>query len=96
MNKQLYFSSNEETMCYDLEYHLHDARLDGLKEIKLIEAIPDNETKDYVWCTEFGEVTERSLCKKSQCEMYKSKSGRGVCEHRGKLYQHGEEVIIKL
>lgn len=31
---------------------------------------------------------------KKQEQLYSSKSGRGVCEHRGQLYLHEEEVII--
>lgn len=92
--ERMYFGSIDETMCHPLDWFTHDAKLEGLKEITLVEAIPDNETKDFIWCNHFGDVTERSLCKKSQCEAYSSKSGRGACEHRGNLYSHGEEVTI--
>jgi len=59
-----------------------------------IEAIPDNDNKDFVWCSYYGEVTERQDCKKSMCSHYTSKSGRGVCSNRGKLYKHGETVKV--
>ena len=95
-DKKLYFESIEAVFCKPLEYFLHDAKLEGKKEIKLIEADKDTDTKDYIWCTHEGEVTERYMCKKSECEYYSSKSGRGVCEHRGQLYTHGKEVTIKV
>jgi len=93
---KLYFESIDHTMCQPLEYFLHDAKIEGLEKITLVEAIPDKETKDFIWCTHYGEVTERQECTKSQCPYYSSKSGRGVCEHRGKLYLHGEEVTFNV
>jgi len=30
------------------------------------------------------------------CPAYTSKSGRGVCELRGKLYEHGNEVVFNV
>lgn len=92
---KLYFKTIDENICIPLEEHLHGAKLEGLEEITLIEAIPDNDNPDYVWCTHFGGVEERHTCKKSHCEAYNSKSGRGVCSHRGKLYEYGEEVTFK-
>ena len=38
---------------------------------------------------------EREFCKKSQCKDYTSTSGRGVCSHRGKLFEVGEKVNVK-
>ncbi|MGH2666022.1 hypothetical protein [Flavobacterium sp.] len=93
---KLYFKSIDDTMCQELDFFIHDAKLEELTEITLIEAVPDNNTSDHIWCTADGECVERSRCKKSQCESYESKSGRGVCEHRGHLYHHGEEVKFKV
>lgn len=93
---KLYFASVDDTFCQPLEYFTHDASLEGLKEITLIEAVPDNDNPDYVWCTQMGEVTDRDRCRKSECSYYESKSGRGVCSSRGKLYQHGNEVTFNL
>lgn len=92
--EKLYFKSVDDTICSSLESHLEDAKDEELKEITLIEAIPDNDNVDYIWCTHHGEVTERSDCKKSICSHYESKSGRGICKHRGHLYSHGEEVTF--
>lgn len=70
-----------------------EAKSDGLKKVKLIEAVRDKDNKEHVWCSSYGEVMERSECKKSFCDHYSpNKSGRGTCENRGKLYMHGEEV----
>ncbi len=94
--EKLYFESINDTSCHDLSDLLNNARIDGLTEVTLVEAIPDNETSEYVWCTHEGEVTERDMCRKSECSFYSSKSGRGVCESRGKLYLHGNEVTFNL
>ena len=94
VKEQMYFESIDEVFCRPLDYFLHDAKIEGLKEIKLVKAIKDTDNKSYVWCTHEGEVTERQMCKKAECPYYSSKSGRGVCEHRGQLYLHDEEVAI--
>ena len=90
--EKLYFLNIDDTNCYPLSDRLNDAKIEGLEKITLVEAIIDNENPDYIWCGYQGEVTEREDCKKSICSYYESKSGRGVCKHRGNLYQHGEEI----
>jgi len=92
--EKLYFESIDDTSCYPLSDRLNDAKLEGLKKVTLVEAIPDNDNVDYIWCGHQGEVGERQECKKSICSYYESKSGRGVCKHRGNLYQHGEAVTF--
>jgi len=94
--EKLYFQSEDSTTCEPLDSLLDDARFEGLEEITVIEAIPDNNTSDHVWCTQYGEVTEKSDCKKSVCRCYESKSGRGKCSNRGNLYLYGEEVTFKV
>lgn len=93
---QLYFRSVDDTFTETLEDLLSDAKIDGLSEITVIEAIPDNGTSDMIWCLYHGECGEKSECKKSICPQYESKSGRGACKHRGKLYLHGEEKTFKV
>lgn len=93
--KQLFFQNEDSTFCYPLSDHFNEAKEDGLDEVELIEAIPSN-SEDHVWCTYHGEVVERSECKKSECQLYHSKSGRGVCEHRGSYFLHGEKVKFKV
>ena len=89
---KLYFENEDANICQPLRYFLEDAKIEGLKEIELMEAVPDNNTGEFVWCSYDGEVTDRGECKKSECSNYTSKSGRGVCSHRGSLYWHGEKV----
>ena len=92
--EKLYFLNIDDTNCWTLSERLNDARLEGLKNVTLIEVIPGNGNPDYIFCGQQGEVGERQECKKSICSYYESKSGRGVCKHRGHLYQHGEEVTF--
>lgn len=93
---QMYFRSIDDCFCNTLEDILEDAKIEGLTEITVIEAIPDNGTTDMIWCTYHGECLDRGECKKSICRQYESTSGRGVCQHRGKLYLHGEEKTFVL
>lgn len=95
MKPTLYFASVDDTYCKPLEDHLHDAKIEGLTEITLLEAVPDTE-KDSIWCTYLGEVEQRNECKKSFCSYYSSKSGKGICEHRGNLYWPGEEITFQV
>lgn len=95
-NEKLYFKNIDSTHCMPLEAFVDDAKDDELEELTLLEAIPDNDNTDYVWCSQSGEVTEKYMCKKSECTSYESKSGRGVCSNRGNLYRHGEEVTFKV
>lgn len=96
MSDKLYFKSIDGTNCYLLEDHLKDARLEGIAEVTLIEALPDDGTTDFIWCTHYGECVELHLCKKSECPYYESKSGRGRCNNKGHLYLHGEEVTFQV
>jgi hypothetical protein len=94
--KTYYFESIDSETCDELDYFISNAKEDGLDEIGLIRAVPDNDP-NYAWCTQEGDVVQRNECTKSYCEFYKAnKSGRGVCVHRGKLYRHGNEVIFKI
>ena len=95
-NKKLYFKSIDDTTCYELERHINEAKFDSLTAVTLIEAEPDNDNPDYIFCMDSGEVEERQECKKSRCENYSSKSGRGICSNRGKLYAHGEEATFTI
>ena len=91
--EKFYFLSINDTFCVKLS----DLSIDELEEVdyNLIEAIPDNNNHEYIWCTHFGEVREKSECKKSLCYAYSSKSGRGKCKHKGSLYQHGNLINVK-
>ena len=92
--EQRYFRNEDSVFCETLEDLLSDAKLEGLTEITLIEAIPANNA--YVWCMHEGEVADRDMCKKSECRFYESKSGRGKCKHRGNFYNFGTDVTFDL
>ena len=94
--EKLYFGSVDDTFCQPLEDHMTEAKYEGFTEITLVEAVPDFDNKEHIWCTHYGEVAERQECKKAHCEHYNSKSGRGVCSDRGRLYTFGEEVTFKV
>lgn len=94
--KKKYFRNIDDTFCQSLEDIFADARYDELEEIIVLEAIPDNDSSGYIWCTHQGEVTEKSDCRKSICPWYSSKSGRGKCESKGQLYMHGEQIKFKV
>jgi len=92
--EKLYFKNIDDTTCYDLQTRIEDAQDEGLEKVTLIEAIPDNGNSDFVWCMHHVDCIEKNECKKSVCDYYKSKSGRGKCENKGNLYLHGEEVTF--
>ena len=92
-SQKLYFLDNSSERCYPLDRF----SLEELEEVdyELYEAIPDNDNKDFIFCSLIGEVGDKEFCKKSQCKDYNSTSGRGVCSHRGKLFEKGEKVNVK-
>jgi len=92
--EKMYFRDINENICKSLDNHLSDAQYEGLNEIALIEAKPNTDSH-YIWCLQYGAV-DRSHCKKDYCKLYESKSGRGVCANRGKLYSYGNEVTFKI
>ena len=91
--QKLYFLDNSSERCYPLDRF----SLEELEEVdyELYEAIPDNDNKDFIFCSLVGELGKIEFCKKSQCNNYTSESDRGVCSHRGKLFKFGEKVNIK-
>jgi len=93
--EKLYFLDEDDEFCLPLSIRLEEAREEGLTEITLFEAIPDKHMKEFVYCRHEGEITETSDCRKHICPYYDSKSGRGVCRHRGKLYLHGDQKTFK-
>ncbi len=91
---KFYFANEDATICHPLDYFIHDAKLEGLTEIELMEAVQEDGIDDFIWCHHF-EVVERSECKKAVCPKYTSKSGRGRCDNKGNLYYHGGKVKFK-
>lgn len=91
-----YFRNIDAEICRPLDYFLKYAKKDGLETIKLVEAIRDLDTKEFIWCSLVELVAEREDCTKAECEFYTSTSGRGVCKHRGRLYYHGDEITFNV
>ena len=92
--EKLYFLDSSSERCYSLDRF----SLEELEEVnyEIYEAIPFNDSNTYyVFCSLYGEITEREFCKKSECKDYTSKTSRGVCQHRGKLFEKGEKVNVK-
>lgn len=90
MSKKFYFGSEDDTFCFPIKSILADAKAEGLQQVEVFEAVPDSHG-DHIWCTHYGEVVERGECKKSQCEKYTSKTGKGVCSNRGKYHTFGDK-----
>jgi hypothetical protein len=91
--KKLYFLNSSQNHCHTLDsFDLEELEDEGFE---IYEAIPDNNNKEFIFCTYYGEVVERELCSKKWCPYYESKSGRGVCSNRGKLYEFGEKINVK-
>ena len=94
-NQTLYFRNQDSETCHDLDFHLEEAREEGLQEIELFEAIPDKD-KSYFWCKSFSEVCgigpDFEPCGKS-CEDYAPRNGKsGICKHKTHCYTHGNTV----
>jgi hypothetical protein len=89
--KKMYFENEDANFCYSLNFHIENAKEEGLKEIELFEAIPDTMNKDIVWCTELEATSEKSECNKL-CPYYKAPLKGRICDLRGKLMDFGEKV----
>lgn len=91
--EKLYFENEHSESCTELSDHLLNAKYSGLKEIELLEAIPDSDTKGLVWCMELTMAVSRHECRKSYCSYYDPLNGKnGICSFRGKLYRKGAMV----
>lgn len=97
MKQKLYFTGEDDEMCFTLRYHLDNARLDGLTEIEFLEAIPDKD-KSYFWCREYDEVTmaEDYPCGKT-CDGYAPRNGKsGICKHKSHCHTWGEKLKFQV
>ena len=91
MKRKYYFRNEDCERCYTLDYHMEQARADGLTEIELFTAIPE-KVKGIIWCKAVDECGEGGCCGK-QCEHYDPRNGKsGICKHQGKLYTPDEKV----
>lgn len=93
--QKITFESEDALWVSTFDEIIDMAKADGKSEVSAYEAVPYNGSEDIVWC-DLYESVERSECTKKSCSSYESKSGRGVCKNRGKFYQFGEMVTIKI
>lgn len=98
---KLYFATIDSETCHSLEYHMQDAKMQGLQgqEIELYEAVPEPLT-DYFWCRAYGTVGEKGndydKCGK-ECKEYSPCNGKsGRCRYMGKTYTHSELKTFKV
>ena len=96
MKVQFYFKDEFSECAHPLAHFIEKAKKEGLAEITLFEAIPENDNPHFIYCCHVGVVGDREECSKSRCEFYESKSGRGVCRYRGKLFTKGERIMFKV
>lgn len=90
--EQLFFRDEDSTTCHSLGHHLVEAAAEGLTEVRLHEAVPD-DSKDHFWCRAFGEVliTEDADCGRG-CSMYDPMNKiSGKCSHKAKCHTWGEK-----
>lgn len=85
-----FFSGEDEEICYPLWKHLMWAREKDEKEVTVYKAEPI-KVNGYMYCKLHG-AGEDGNCGKI-CDDYIPRNGkRGMCKHRGKLYQAGQKV----
>jgi hypothetical protein len=94
--EKIYFRNIDDENCYQLEYHLQNAKDEGLSEIELFET-----KKEFVdgmfFCKAVEEQTEEGFCGKS-CDEYSPKNGKsGMCRFKQKhFYTPTKKVTFKV
>lgn len=94
MKTKYYFEALDSELCYTLDYHLDQAREQGLSRIELYEAVPE-KVNGFFFCRAVNAVGEDGYCG-SQCTDYEPRNGKsGMCRHRSNtMYEHGEKVTF--
>lgn len=98
MKPKSYFATENSELCYSKEYHICEAIDQGLKEIKLYEAVPDIFS-GYAFCREILYLIDigEHTCGKI-CGYYSPRNGKsGCCRHYSKImYEPGKQVTFKI
>ncbi len=91
-----YFRSQHDEHCYTLDYHVSEAKEQGLDAIDLYEAEPE-KIGDMFYCKAVGMPGENGSCGK-QCPDYAPRNKKsGMCKYRSNIfYACGEKVTISL
>lgn len=91
-----YFRTEEDEFCYTLDYHLRNAKEEGLTEIELFEAKPQY-IEGFFWCRVINDSGEDGSCGK-KCIDYEPKNGKsGICKHKSNTFKtQGKKVMFKV
>lgn len=91
-----YFLTENSEMCYTLDYHLADAKEQGLTEIELFEGVPVKDD-EYFWCRADEQIFEHEACGKS-CIAYQPCNGKsGKCRFKqNTMFEHGKKVKFEV
>ena len=95
MRPKYYFRNINDEICYTLDYHLSDAKDEGLKEIELFEAIPE-KVEGFYYCKAVEAPAEKDFCGKN-CEDYIPRNGKnGMCRHKARFFfTPGNKITFK-
>lgn len=95
MKTKYYFENEDAENCYTEDEFQDRMKFNELTEMTVLEANPANGS-EYIYCKESGSVGEKHDCGK-QCPDYEPRNGKsGMCKNRGLLFEHGEEITLKL
>lgn len=99
MKKRYFFENEDADHCYTEAYFQEKMKDEELAEITVLGANKSKE-KDFFYCKAIGEVCsmppDGEPCGQ-ECTDYEPRNGKsGCCRYRSTLFEHGEEVILKL
>jgi len=92
--KKQYFLDEDSNTCHPLDFHIENAKQEKLNEIELIEAIPDLDNPEFIWCSEMTTVIEHTECN-NHCPYYKAVE-QNICDLRGELHDFGETITFNV
>lgn len=83
-------------MCHSLDVHIDEAKMNGMEQIELFEAVPITDA-NYFWCKSILTVGQKGECGKF-CPDYTPRNGKsGACRYYSNtLYERGEKATIKV
>jgi len=98
MKTTYYFRSKDDGICYTKEYFIEEMAFDGLTEMEVYGAIPD-DPGNFFFCIEHQFCGEKGdgLCGKD-CKEYVPRNGiKGCCKHYSvRTYIHGNKVKLTI
>ena len=97
MSRKLFFRNEDSERCHERSYFVSDMKDAGIKEMIVYKA-KQMPTKDFFWCTEWGDAMETGdpYCGNS-CDGYSPRNNKnGRCRFHTHCHEPGEKVTIKL